>query len=327
MSLTIAMLQPLTPDLEERVRALIPAGFVLEIAKSVGVEDLKTVLENADYAVAFGMAVPADALNFAPKLRLLHRWGVGVDGTPLEACRERGIMVAKTTGSNARPVAEYTVGAMLASSRVLNIAHATTQQGQWLKKELWAQNIMLANRTIGLVGLGAIGKHVARRLRGFECTVLYNKRERLSPAEESELDITYASFDHILENADIISLHCPLTSETRNLIARPQFERMKSHAMLVNTARGGIVNEQDLADALKKKTIRSAVVDVFETEPVNADNPLLKLDNCIVTPHIAANAFDNVDNGIRHWITNLKKHASGEALPHDDIVIPAPTKG
>ena len=315
----IAMLQVLTPELDERVRALVPSGFTLEITKSVETADLLRVIADADYAVAFGMTVPDEVLRAAPRLRLLHRWGVGVDGVSLGLCRELDVVVAKTTGCNARPVAEFTIGLMLASSRLLNIAHNSMQQGEWRKKELWLRNQMLFGRRIGLVGLGAIGKEVARRLRGFDCDVLYAKRTPLDAQTERDLGIRYAPFDEILE-ADIVSLHCPLNAETRNMISWAELNRMQRHAILINTARGGLVNEQDLAAALKQGIIRSAAIDVFQQEPVSPDNPLIGLDNALLSPHIAANAFDNIDNEIAHWMGNIQRHSEGRPLSPDDIV-------
>lgn len=320
MSLKLAILQTLTPELEARVRPQVPAGFALQITRSVALPDLLAVIADADYAVAFGMTVPAEALQAAPRLRLLHRWGTGTDGVPLDLCRELGIAVARTTACNARPVAEFTLGAMLASSRMLTFAHAAMQEGHWLKKQLWMQNIMLAGRKIGLVGLGAIGQEVAIRLKGFGCDVLYTKRQRLPEESERALGVRHASFEEVLR-ADIVSLHCPLDASTRHMIARRELAQMQPHAILINTARGGLVNEADLAEALRDGTIRSAVIDVFEQEPILPDNPLLHLDNAILTPHIAANTSDNLDHEIAHWMGNISRHAAGEALPPADLVV------
>ncbi|MCO5157261.1 MAG: 2-hydroxyacid dehydrogenase [Aquamicrobium sp.] len=319
MVLKIAMLQTLSPELRDRVLPLVPEGFVLDVTRSTDLPDLLEVIGDADYAVAFGMSVPEEALRAAKRLRLLHRWGVGVDGVPLDTCGELGVVVAKCTGSNARPVAEFAVGAMLACSRSLIVADRSTKEGQWLKKQVWMRNTMLAGRTVGLVGFGAIARKVAQLLSGFGCDVLYTKRTRLPEDEEAALGVRFAAMDAILE-ADIVSLHCPLNDRTRNMIGAAELDRMKPHAILVNTARGGLVDEDALATALRTGKIRAAAIDVFEREPVDADNPLLGLDNVILSPHIAANAFDNIDNEIRHWMTNIQKHSNGEAIDPQDIV-------
>jgi phosphoglycerate dehydrogenase-like enzyme len=321
MTLKIAMLQTLTPEIAARVAPLVPAGFRLEVTRSTDLPDLLAVIADADYAVAFGMTVPEAVLRAAPRLRLLHRWGTGLDGVPLELCRDLGIVVARAAGCNARPVAEFTVGAMLASSRMLTLAHAAMQEGRWIKKQLWMQNVMLSGRRVGLVGLGAIGREVAIRLRGFGCDVLYTKRNRLAAAEEQALGVRHASLDEVLE-ADIVSLHCPLDASTRHLIGREQLARMQPHAILVNTARGGLVDEAALAEALRSGRIRSAVIDVFEQEPIAADNPLLHLDNAILTPHVAANSLDNLDHEIGHWMGNIRAHAEGRPLPPADLALP-----
>lgn len=138
--------------------------------------------------------------------------------------------------------------------------------------------------------------------------------------EEAALGIRYASLEDILE-ADIVSLHCPLNDQTRHMISAEQLKKMKPHAILVNTARGGLINEADLADALQNGTIRSAAIDVFEHEPIALDSPLIGLENVILSPHVAANAFDNIDNEIRHWMGNIVSHSRGKAIAREDIVV------
>lgn len=321
MTYKVVLLQPIEADLAERVMGLVPEGFELIIAKTTDKAEHKKLIADADYAVAFGMAIENDVLGEAKKLKLLHRWGVGMDGVPIEKAREMGIPIAKTTGSNARPVAEYTVGAMIATSRHFIQAHRGMQEGRWLKKELWPNLFMLCGKTIAIVGMGTIGALVAKRLAGFEANLLYTKRNRLPEAEEKALGVTYAGLDEIIDTADVISLHCPLTDETRDLIDKAALKRMKKSAVLINTARGGVVNEADLAWALKNGEIRSAVLDVFGQEPPEADNPLLQLDNVIATPHIAAIAFENVDNSVRHWFGNMQRHARGEPIPDADLAL------
>ena len=317
----VVMLQPLTPDLTEKVLSLVPEGFTMQIAKTTDMDELKELIGDADYAVAFGMAVEPELLRAAKKLKLLHRWGVGLDGTPIETAKELNIPIARTTGSNARPVAEFTVGAMIATSRHLVIAHRGMESGQWLKKQLWPRLFMLTGRTVGIIGLGTIGKHVAQRLGGFECRIIYHNRNRIAEAEEKALSVEYAALDDLIEQSDVITLHVPLTDETRGLISKPQLQKMKNSAALINTARGGVVSEADLTWALKTGEIRSAVLDVFEQEPPDPDNPLLHMENVIATPHIAAIAYDNIDNGIRHWFGNFQRHAAGEPIPERDIVV------
>ncbi len=322
MTKRILFLQPLAADIAARITARVPEGFSFSFVPSTDPGVLKEHIADADYAVAFGLAVPPEVIQAAPKLRLLHRWGVGVDGVPLETCRELGIAVLRIPGSNAATVADHAVGLMLAALRRIPKADSALRDGRWIKQALWPELSLLTGKTVGLIGYGTIAALVARRVKGFDCEVLYSKRTRLPEAEERALGIGYASVDEILKRSDIVSLHCPLTSETRNLIARPQLEAMKPTALLVNTARGGVANEADLHWALTNGVIGAAGLDVFEKEPTPADNPLLKLDNVVFTPHNAANASDTIEPGVDYWFANIVRHSKGEPLPANDIVIP-----
>ena len=168
------------------------------------------------------------------------------------------------------------------------------------------QTFLLSGKTFGIVGFGAIGKALARVLRGFGCTVLYNKRTRLTPAEEAEFGATYADVADLLRRSDVVSLNCPLTPETKNLIYRSSLQTMKKTAVLVNVARGGVVHEDDLVWALRNGVIHSAAMDVYEIEPLPPDSPLLQpIDNLVITPHLAAIAVDVFDTSVRHMLDNI----------------------
>jgi D-3-phosphoglycerate dehydrogenase len=254
---------------------------------------------------------------------LLHKWGVGVDNIDLEAARACGIKVARTTGSNAVPVAEFTLGLALAALRGIAYGNAELKQGEWRGlSSLPMQTLLLSGKTFGIIGFGAIGKAVARVIRGFGCTVLYNKRTRLTSAEEAEFGATYADVADLLRRSDVVSLNCPLTPETRNLINKTSLQTMKKTAVLVNVARGGVVHEDDLVWALRNGVIHSAAMDVYEIEPLPPESPLLQpIDNLVITPHLAAIAVDVFDTSVKHMLRNIIHVSRGEPVPEHDLVV------
>jgi phosphoglycerate dehydrogenase-like enzyme len=321
MTETILILQPIAAELRDIIRNELPAGFALTFAENTEPTEQKAKLADADYVVFWDVGLPADLLSAAPRLKLAHKWGVGVENIDLDIARARSIQVARTPGSNAIPVAEFAVGLMIAIGRRIVTAHNSMVQGQWAKNEIWRRSIMLSGKTVGIVGLGAIGKEVAKRVAGFGCTVLYNTRTPLPKAEETALGVAHRSLPDLLTQSDFVCLCCPLTPETRGMIAAPQLATMKPGSILVNVARGGIVDETDLIAALRDGPLAGAAIDVFEPEPPDPANPLLHMDNVIVTPHCASTAFENSAKGARQWLTNIARVARGEALPETDRVI------
>lgn len=321
---TIVFLQPLSAALRKVVDECTPPGFCVVDAASAAPDHLRTLIADADYAISWDIGVDGDLLRAAPRLKLLHKWGVGVDNFDLETARELGIAVARTTGSNAIPVAEFTLAAMLAVGRQLMLAHEGMRQGRWLKNEVWLGSSLMYGKTVGIVGLGTIGKEVAKRVSAFGCSVLYHNRNRLPAAEEEALGAEYAPLADLLRRSDIVSLNCPLTKETRGMIGAKELASMKPSAILVNVARGGVVVEADLAEALRNRTIAGAAIDVYEVEPAPADHPFLALPNVLLTPHSAATAFDNSRKGIMRMMGNILAMSRGEDVPAIDSVIPRP---
>jgi phosphoglycerate dehydrogenase-like enzyme len=322
MNHTIALLDVTTPARAQVLRALLPEGFTLIHGMEPGDEAMKAMIRDADFAISGQVAVSGEVLRAATKLKLLHKWGVGVDNLDIATARELGIRVARTTASNALPVAEFTIGLIFAALRFSAYGHAMLKQGEWRGfSKLPGETFLLSGKTVGIVGFGAIGQTLARLLRSFNCTLLYAKRTPLSPAEEAALGARHASLDEILETADIVSLHCPLTAETANMIDRQAFARMKRSAVLVNVARGGVVNEIDLHDALSRHIISGAAMDVFSVEPLPSDSLLLRLDNLVVTPHLAAVTADTFEPTVRRIFENIARVARGEPVPALDLVV------
>ncbi|HEX4261544.1 MAG TPA: 2-hydroxyacid dehydrogenase [Acetobacteraceae bacterium] len=323
---TVVVLDPISEATADRLRAFLPPGMVLTHGTARGDDHLRAIIAEAEYAISGQVAVSGDVLRAARRLKLLHKWGVGVDNLDIDAARALGIQVARTTGSNALPVAEFTIGLMIATMRHLAYGHAELKRGQWRGGRLPGESFLLSGKTVGLVGFGAIGRNVARLLAGFGCTILYHKPTPLAAEEEVRLGISYAMMPELLARADIVSLHCPLTPQTAGLIDRTALRAMKRTAVLINVARGGVVDEADLARALRAGDIMGAATDVFETEPPPADHPLLALDNAVVTPHLAAGAADNFAPTVGRMFDNIARVARGEAVPESDCVVGPPSR-
>ncbi len=230
----------------------------------------------------------AEVMAAAPRLKVISNFAVGFDNVDIPAATKRGIVVTHTPDVLTETVADFTVCLMLAAARRLVEADRYTRDGKWKTWEpllLAGQDIHHA--TLGLIGLGRIGAAVARRAQGFGMRVVYYDVVRREDLERS-LSITHRSLDDVLRDSDVISVHVPLSEQTRHLIGRAQFALMKNTAVFVNTSRGPVVDQAALTQALASRRIFAAGIDVFEQEPVSPDDPLLKLDNVIVVPHIAS---------------------------------------
>ncbi len=321
MTETIVVLDPITKLTAERLRTLLPPGMVLTHGTARDEAHLQAIIADADYAVSGQIGVPGSVLRAAKRLRLLHKWGVGIDNFDLETARALGIQVARTTGSNAVPVAEFTLGLMIAALRHLASAHAGLTQGVWTGGNFARPSMQLSGKTVGILGFGAIGQAVARVLRGFNVEILYYKCNKLDPAEATALAATWTPIPELLAQSDVVTLHCPLTPETAGLIDRAALSAMKRSAVLINTARGGIVVEPDLVWALQNGIIHAAAMDVFAIEPLPFDSPLIGIEGLILTPHIASHAADNFEPTVRRMFANIERVSRGEPIPEQDVVV------
>jgi len=230
-----------------------------------------------------------DALG--PQLKIVSNYAVGFDNINVEEATQRGVVVANTPSDEVNEaVAELTWALMLSLSRRIVEADEATRRGGY---KGWEPDIFLGTdligKTLGIVGLGRIGSMVARRAKGYNMTVLYNKRSP-DPEAEADLGVVFSSLDDLLAKSDYVSLHVPLTDETRHMMSKDNFAKMKQGSFLINTARGAIVNEHDLVEALKSGHLSGAGLDVYDNEP-NIDPELLVMPNTITTPHIASATY------------------------------------
>jgi phosphoglycerate dehydrogenase-like enzyme len=309
------------PAIRERITAAAPNGFKLEFANPADPAAWNDLLARSDFLLLAATQMTSAMIGAAGRLRLIHKWGIGFDDVDLPAAKAAGVGVAITAGANAHAVAEHTVMLMLATLRKLSVVDRALREGRWLFKEMRVQCLQMSGRTVGLVGFGNIGRAVAKRLAGFEVEVLYYD-PRPAPLEvEQALAATLVSFDELLARADILSLHCPGGTENRHLMDAARFARMKRGAVLVNAARGELVNQAALVEALGDGTLMGAGLDVFEQEPPAADNPLLQLQNVTLSPHTAASVLDNVGRVAAHVFRNMQRVVNGKALLEADTVL------
>jgi phosphoglycerate dehydrogenase-like enzyme len=308
------------------IEAECPSGLTLRLARSAALADRLSLAADATFFVGGILPITERLIDLAPGLRLIQKWGVGVDKIDLAAARARGIPVAITAGANAGPVAEFTLLLMLATLRQLPHRTAQLRAGQWqtVRDEARVRARQLRGRVVGLIGLGAVGREVARRLRAFDTDVRYYDVRRLSPADEGLLQVRFREIDTLIAEADLLSLHVPLTPSTRGLLSRERIDRLKPDAIVINTARGELVDEPALAEALASGRLAGAGLDVFGAEPPPPDHPLLRLTvpGLVLAPHMAGSVFDNVANVARHVFTNVRRILDGTPIPAQDLVQP-----
>lgn len=276
------------PYLVGKLLAEFPDSIINEKGTRMSNEELVGYFSDAEAAIVGLEAINAELLDKLPQLKMIAKFGVGLDNIDLEACKQRNITVGWTGGVNRRSVAEMTLGFMLALSRNLFSTSAQLKEGNWNKNG----GFQLTGKTIGMVGFGHIARELVLLLKPFQCKILVNDIIDLSSLV-SRYEVTSVSKDILFQEADIITVHTPLTVDTRNLFNKQVFEKMKTSALLINTARGGIVNEVDLKLALQEKKIAGAALDVYEEEPP-VDNELLQLENLICTPHTGGNSYEAV---------------------------------
>ncbi len=233
--------------------------------------------------VRSAVKVNADVLAKAPKLRVIGRAGVGVDNVDLPAATAAGVLVMNTPGGNAVAVAEHTLGLMLCMARSLPQAITSTKSGKWEKKKFMGSE--LRGKTLGIVGLGYIGQEVAKRARGFEMKIIASD-PYANPKIAKDLGVALVSLDELYGQSDYITLHVAITKETNKMLNDAAFAKMKPGVRIVNCARGELVDGEALARAIQSGKVAGASIDVFETEPPQAGDPLLALETVLATPHI-----------------------------------------
>lgn len=268
--------------------------FDVEVNTSLTPEELREVIKECDaLIIRSSTKVTKDIIEAGDRLKVIARAGIGLDNVDIEAATKKGIVVMNTPEGNVITTAEHAIALLLAVSRNIPQANASIKSGKWEKKKFRGKEVF--NKVLGIIGIGRIGRVVADRAKGLKMQVIAYDPYISSDVVE-KLGVEAVSFDELLRRADYITIHTPLTQETRNLINKDSFKKMKRGVFIINCARGGIVNEKDLYEAIKEGIVAGAALDVFEKEPPPPDNPLLTLDQVIMTPHLGASTDEAQEN-------------------------------
>lgn len=306
------VLVPPSAETGELARSIAPAGFELVLAKSDGPE-LKAAIDNAEYMICYPHVTLDDAFHRAvPRLRLIQLLSAGYDAVDIEAARRAKVPVANNGGANAISVAEHAMMLMLTVSRRVVWQHVSVAAGRWRGNGPAPAMYELYDKTLGIIGLGTIGKKVARMARGFGMRLQYYDIVRLTEDAEDALGVRFRLLTELLKTSDFVSLNVPLNASTRHMIGAGELALMKPTAILVNTCRGPVIDERALYATLSQGRIFGAGLDVFDEEPPPANNPLLKLDNVVLTAHFAGPTSDNHIARFRNAFDNVQRVARGE---------------
>ncbi len=306
------------PLSEEGVRKLETEAEV-DVMTNLSPEELIEKIKDYDaLAIRSGTKVTAEVIAAADKLKVVGRAGVGVDNIDIDAATKKGIIVVNTPGGNTISAAEHTIAMMLSLARNIPQANNSLKSGEWNRKKY--TGVEVYNKTLGIVGLGRIGAEIASRMKSFGMHILaYDPF--VTEERAADLGIKLASLDEIFRESDFITVHTPLTKETRNLIDEGQIKIMKPGVRLINCARGGIINEEVLAKAVAEGRVAGAAVDVFTKEPPT-DNPLIEQNGIIVTPHLGASTAEAQVNVAVAVADQILAVARGE-LPPNALNMPA----
>lgn len=269
-------------------------------------------VRDADFIMVYRAKLTDRALRAATRARLVQLLSAGYDNMNLRLMRELGIPCANNGGANSWAVAEHAVLLMLSLYKRLMAADRSTRQGRWNAPITGMNTFEMAGKLVGIVGFGHIGRLVARRVQAFDARVQYCDKYPAAEEEERRLGVTRVSLDELFRTSDIVTCHTPLTAETRHLVNRERLSLMKPGAVLINTSRGPVVDEAALVAALKEGRIAGAGLDVFEKEPVDPANPLLAMENVVVTPHSAGTTWDTWRRRAEFAYANMRRVWAGE---------------
>jgi phosphoglycerate dehydrogenase-like enzyme len=302
------------PDpIVETARAMLPAGYELEV---VDQDDPKfaTAMLDADFFMGFARGnMGPEFYRASPKLKLIQLISAGYDRVDLEAARAAKMPVANNNGANSVAVAEHTLLLILAVARKLVWHHNNVVASKWRIGDFAANRMYeVQGKTLGIVGLGNIGKKVARRAQAFDMRVQYYDVLRLTEDQEDALGVRFVLFEELLRTSDVVTLHVPLGDRTRGMMGARQFALMKPTAIFINTCRGPVVDEDALYKALTSKQILAAGLDVMVEEPPKANHPLFKLDNVTLTPHTAGPTWENWAKAFRNAFDNIQRVAAND---------------
>jgi glyoxylate reductase len=293
-------------EVEVWPQAYPPSKDIL-LTKVQGIHALLTMLTDP---------IDSEVISAATDLKVISQLAVGYDNIDIIAATRRGIPVGHTPGVLTETTADFAWALMMAAARRVGEAEREVRSGVW---QPWGPDVLtgldIYEKTLGIVGLGRIGKAMARRARGFDMDILYHSLARDLEAED-QLGLEFVTLERLLSQSDFVSLHLYYSPESRHLINRAAFEQMKPNAVLVNTARGAVVDPEALTWALQTRQIAAAGIDVFEPEPIPANHPLLQLQNVVITPHIASAGKETRQKMAQMCVKNILAGLQGAPIPY-----------
>lgn len=291
-----------------------PEGFITIPVEGKSTPEDRQIeaVRDADFILWFSAKLSERVLRAAGRTRLVQGLSAGYDSIDLKLLRELGIPCASNGGANSWAVADQAVLTMLTLYRRLAQADRSTREGRWRAATDGTNTFEMAGKVVGIMGFGNIGRKVARRVQAFDATVQYYDKFPADPALERELEVKRVSLEELFRTSDIVTCHAPLTNETRHVVNRERLATMKPSAIIVNTSRGEVVDERALHEALRDKRIAGAGLDVFEKEPVDPANPLLELENVVVSPHTAGTTWDTWFRRADFAYRNMQRVWAGE---------------
>ena len=295
------------------LQTAVPHGFSVKTLDEASYEQLLKESHDADFFLVSGrLPIDEGVLSAAKHLKMIQRTGVGTEMLDVEAIKQHGIPVYVNAGVNAQSVAEHTLTLILACLKRLPQINQQTHQGVWKKQQVGVTTRELKDKTVALVGMGNIGRLVAQMLQPFGAKVVYTDVFRQTEEVESRLGLTYYdSFEAMLPVVDILSFHCPLTKENTEMLNSKTLSMMKCGAMVVNTARGKLINPDDLYDALQSRHLSSAALDTHYEEPVKDGYKLAELENVILTPHIGGLSYEAFHQMMADAVENIVAFEEG----------------
>ena len=280
--------------------------------RAVDAQEEYDAMTDAEIMILRIFKAPEAVIARNPNLKMIMRWGAGFDSVDIEASGKRGILVTNTPGANADAVSELAVLLMLAVGRKLVCHTQCLRKGVWSKNDFINSSFTLMNKTVGIVGAGNIGRKVAQKVQAFGAKTVYYDPFRLSEEREQAFALKYMPLEDLLPVCDYVTLHLPLTEETRHTIDRAAIESMKTGAVLINTARGGLIDDHALFEAVESGKLLGAGLDVVEREPLQPDDELFTNDNIIITPHVGGGTADIGEAIMPMLAEDIRRFVSGE---------------
>ena len=307
-----SFLKPANADAKVKLEAFADSIVYNDLGTPLQGEELLSRLDGVDGYIAGLDYITADVVKQMPSsLKVISRYGAGVDRVDITACKERGIIVTNTPGANATAVCEMAFGLMLCAARNIPALHKAVEAGEWPR----ANGMELSGKTLGIVGLGAIGKRLALRAKAFEMDVIAFD-PYFDEAFGKQQGVTRVELDDLFKAADVVSLHVPLSDATRHMASAERIKSMRQGGILINTARGGLIDEDAAADAVKSGHLRGLGLDAFEQEPL-VDSPLKGLPGVVFTPHAAGHTAQAISRMGMMAVDNAIQVLSGQKCPYE----------